>query len=71
MEYDGFRNTLLETRVRVFHEILAHGRELAREAAICSRLNHPAVLRMYDFFEYEHKLVLVLEPAEASAARQA
>src|SRR5260370_31003317 len=40
--------------------------ELAREAAICARLNHPAVLRMFDFFEYERKLVLVLEQAEGA-----
>ena len=26
--------------------------ELAREAWICSRLNHPAIVRMYDFFEH-------------------
>src|SRR5215207_3324549 len=35
--------------------------ELAREAAICARLNHPAIVRMFDFFEHERKLVLVLE----------
>src|SRR5262245_60823178 len=35
--------------------------ELAREASIVSRLNHPAVVRMYDFFEYDRRLVLVLE----------
>jgi serine/threonine protein kinase len=40
--------------------------ELAREASICARLNHPAVLRMFDFFEYERKLVLVLEQAEGA-----
>ncbi|AKT43824.1 serine/threonine-protein kinase [Chondromyces crocatus] len=38
--------------------------ELAREAWICSRLNHPAIVRMYDFFEHEEKLVLVLEHVE-------
>ncbi len=37
----------------------AHG--LAHEAAICSRLNHPAIVRMYDFFEHEGRLVLVFE----------
>jgi serine/threonine protein kinase len=35
--------------------------ELAREASICARLNHPAVVRMFDFFEHERHLVLVLE----------
>jgi serine/threonine-protein kinase len=35
--------------------------ELAREAAICARLNHSAVVRMFDFFEHERRLVLVLE----------
>jgi eukaryotic-like serine/threonine-protein kinase len=43
------------------------GEELAREAAICARLNHPAVMRMYDFFEHERKLVLVLEQAEGAS----
>jgi serine/threonine-protein kinase len=35
--------------------------ELAREAAICARLNHPAIVRMFDFFEHDRRLVLVLE----------
>src|SRR5262245_58303775 len=35
--------------------------ELAREASICARLNHPAIVRMFDFFEHERRLVLVLE----------
>ena len=35
--------------------------ELAREAAICARMNHPAVVRVFDFFEHEGKLVLALE----------
>ena len=38
--------------------------ELAREAWICAQLNHPAIVRMYDFFEHEDKLVLVLEHVE-------
>jgi serine/threonine-protein kinase len=38
--------------------------ELAREAAICARLNHPAVVKVYDFFEHDGKLVLVLERVE-------
>ena len=40
--------------------------ELAREAAICARLNHPAIVRMYDFFEYDRRLVLVLEHVEGA-----
>ncbi|MBK9264751.1 MAG: protein kinase [Polyangiaceae bacterium] len=35
--------------------------ELAREAAICSTLNHQAIQRMIDFFEHDKNLVLVLE----------
>ena len=38
--------------------------ELAREAWICSQLNHPSVVRMFDFFEHEDMLVLVLEHVE-------
>jgi len=35
--------------------------ELAREAAICGKLNHPAVVRVFDFFAFRGKLVLALE----------
>ncbi len=35
--------------------------ELAHEAKICSTLNHPAVVRMFDFFEHGDNLVLVFE----------
>ncbi|MFS8067487.1 MAG: protein kinase domain-containing protein, partial [Byssovorax sp.] len=35
--------------------------ELTREAAICARINHPAILRMIDFFEDAGQLVLALE----------
>lgn len=40
--------------------------ELAREAAICASLNHPAIVRMFDFFEHEKRLVLVLEHVEGA-----
>jgi serine/threonine-protein kinase len=39
---------------------------LAREAAICAKLNHPAVVRVFDFFEHKGKLVLVLEHVEGT-----
>ncbi|MGK3998382.1 serine/threonine-protein kinase [Sorangium sp. So ce1024] len=38
--------------------------ELAREASICATLNHPAIVRMFDFFEHSGRLVLVLEHVE-------
>ncbi len=38
--------------------------ELTREAAICARINHPAILRMVDFFEDAGHLVLALEHLE-------
>jgi serine/threonine protein kinase len=41
--------------------------ELAREAAICAQLNHPAIVRMFDFFEHQNKLVLVLEHVEGAS----
>ena len=41
--------------------------ELAREAAICARLNHPVVVRMFDFFEYDRRFVLVLEQVEGAS----
>jgi len=41
--------------------------ELAREASICARLNHPAVVRMFDFFECDRRLVLVLEQVEGAS----
>jgi serine/threonine-protein kinase len=40
--------------------------ELAREATIIARLNHPAIVRMFDFFEYDHRLVLVLEHVDGA-----
>jgi eukaryotic-like serine/threonine-protein kinase len=40
--------------------------ELAREAAICARLNHGAIVRMFDFFEFDRRLVLVLEHVEGA-----
>jgi len=40
--------------------------ELAREASICARLNHPAIVRMFDFFEHDRRLVLVLEHVEGA-----
>jgi serine/threonine-protein kinase len=39
----------------------ALAQELAHEARICSKLNHPAVVRMHDFFEHGDNLVLVFE----------
>jgi eukaryotic-like serine/threonine-protein kinase len=41
--------------------------ELGREATICARLNHPVVVRMYDFFEWDRRLVLVLEQVEGAS----
>lgn len=35
--------------------------ELAQEARVCARLNHPAIVRMHDFFEHGENLVLVFE----------
>ncbi len=40
--------------------------QLAREAAICARMNHPAVVRVFDFFEHHGKLVLALEHVEGT-----
>ncbi|HRI71282.1 MAG TPA: protein kinase, partial [Polyangium sp.] len=40
--------------------------ELAREAAICSTLNHQAIQRVIDFFEHDKDLVLVLEHIEGT-----
>src|SRR4051794_18483 len=36
-------------------------KELAREATICSKLNHANIIRTHDFFEHDKQLVLVLE----------
>ena len=44
--------------------------ELAREAAICAKLNHPAILRMIDFFEDQGQLVLALEYVEGASLDQ-
>lgn len=39
----------------------AHAVELAREARICARLNHPAIVRVLGLFEDRERVVLVLE----------
>jgi serine/threonine-protein kinase len=44
--------------------------ELSREAAICSRINHPAILRMVDFFEDAGHLVLALEYIDGTGLDQ-
>jgi serine/threonine-protein kinase len=38
--------------------------ELRREASFFSKLNHPAVIRMHEFFEHGNSLVFVLENVE-------
>ncbi len=40
--------------------------ELAHEAAVVAKLNHPYITRMYNFLEYEGRLVLVLERVEGT-----
>lgn len=42
------------------------GAELAHEASVVSQLNHPHISRMHHFFEYEGRLVLVLERLEGT-----
>ncbi len=42
----------------------SYAEQLAREAAICARLNNPAVVRVFDFFEHQGKLVLAIEHVE-------
>ncbi len=37
---------------------------LAREAQVCAHLEHPAIVRLYDFFEHQGHLVLVREYVE-------
>ncbi len=54
---------LVQNTLEGDHEL---AEELAREAAICSRLNHPAILRMFDFFEFEKRLVLVVEHVDGA-----
>ncbi|APR75780.1 Serine/threonine protein kinase [Minicystis rosea] len=41
--------------------------ELAREAAICGRMKNPVVVRVFDFFEHQGKLVLALEHVEGTS----
>ncbi len=40
---------------------LRSAEELAQEARVCSKLSHPAIVRMHDFFEQGEHLVLVFE----------
>ena len=43
-----------------------HAEELAREANICTRLNHPSIAKVLGFFEEDDRLVLVLEHVEGT-----
>ncbi|WP_269749878.1 serine/threonine protein kinase [Polyangium fumosum] len=61
----GFSRLCTLKLVRNTIEGDAHfGEELVREAAICAVLNHPSIQRMFDFFEHDKHLVLVLEHVE-------
>ncbi|MFO0548989.1 MAG: protein kinase [Polyangiaceae bacterium] len=64
----GFARDVTLKMVRFAVDEDAHfAEDLAREAAICARLNHPVVVRMYDFFEHDRRLVLVLEQVEGAS----
>ncbi len=45
----------------------AYAEELAREAVISEQLQHPSILRMYDFFQDPPWLVLVLEVVDGTS----
>lgn len=64
----GFsRDVTLKLVSGALEEDARFAEELAREASICARLNHPVVVRMFDFFEYDARLVLVLEQVEGAS----
>jgi len=63
----GFARDVVLKMVRSDDHDARFADELAREAAICARLNHPTIVRMHDFFEYEGRIVLVLEQVDGAS----
>ncbi|MBI5534241.1 MAG: protein kinase [Deltaproteobacteria bacterium] len=58
----GFqRSCVLKLVPAPSNDDIRSAQDLAHEARICSRLNHPAIVRMHDFFEHGDRLVLVFE----------
>src|SRR5271156_3146585 len=58
----GFeRVVVLKTLLRQFRQDARFESMFFREAAAYARLSHPAIVRLYDFFAAEGKLVIVLE----------
>ncbi|MCU0685784.1 MAG: serine/threonine protein kinase [Polyangiaceae bacterium] len=62
----GFQREVLLKLAPYQGEQTQAARDLAREAAAVASLNHPGLVRMYEFFEYESRLVLVLERSEGT-----
>lgn len=62
----GFQREVLLKLAPYQGEQTPAARDLAREAAAVASLNHPGLVRMYEFFEYEGRLVLVLERGEGT-----
>jgi serine/threonine-protein kinase len=58
----GFVRTVVLKRMHVHHASdPAYVADFAREARAYARLDHPAIVEMYDFFEHDGRPVLVLE----------
>ena len=58
----GFeRAVVLKLLMQQFRRDAAMEKMFAREAAAYSRLSHPAIVKLYDFFSAEGQLVMVLE----------
>lgn len=67
----GFqRDCVLKVMPDVSEGDAAFSQDLAREAAICARMNHPAIVRVIELFERDKKLILVLEHAEGTTLEQ-
>ena len=58
----GFERTVvLKLLLTKFREDESFARMFAREATAYARLNHPSIVRLYDFFSHAGALVMVLE----------
>lgn len=63
---DGPMGFTREVLLKVAPREAGEAEELLREASSVAQLNHPAIVRMFAFFEHEGRVVLVLERVDGT-----